>query len=153
MAGPTVRILVRQKLDDQIKKIILALIHKAADKVIDDDFWINGCPLIYGFGPGYPEELDEYSGINERLGWKPGDVIGLCAMCNGEEDHQELGRITLTIAKTVHGKIAFTDSLAKYTSDRTIIDSDDVIEFGSESIIGVDAFSEWLKHPDFRMVK
>jgi len=153
MAGPTVGILVPKKLDDETKKNILEYFHRVANDIRGKDFGINGCPFIYDLGPEYPEELDEYTNITEALGWQPQDIVGLYAMCNGKEDHIELGKLTLAITKIVNGKVAFCDLLSRFTDDPTILKSEDTFEFDGESIIGVKLFEEWLKHPDFYMVK
>lgn len=153
MAGPTVGILVSQKIDKKLTDEILKYIYEIAGEVRRNDFWVDGHPLIYSLGPDYPEELDDYIGIEKWLGWLPKDIIGLCAMCNDLEDHIVLGKITLAIAKIVNGSVMFGNSLNFYTSDPTILESKDYFEFEGESIIGVNLFSEWLSHKDFCMVK
>ncbi|MES2824806.1 MAG: DUF6368 family protein [Pseudomonadota bacterium] len=153
MAGPTVGILVPIKIDQKISDEISKYIYERADEVRRSDFWIDGHPLIYSLGPDYPEELDDYSGIESSLGWQPKDIIGLCAMCNGREDHIKLGEITLAVARIVNGYVMFGSSLNFYTSDPAILESEDFFEFKDESIIGVDLFSKWLNHKDFYMVK
>lgn len=153
MAGPTVGILVSQKIDQKLTDEILKYIHEIADEVHRSDFWVDGHPLIYSLGPDYPEELDDYVGIENWLGWQPKDIIGLCAMCNDREDHIVLGEITLAIAKITNGSVMFGNPLNLYTSDPTILESKDCFEFEGESIIGVNLFSKWLSHKDFCMVK
>lgn len=152
--GPTVGILLPQVLDDEAKSAILAMINDIADPVYGKKFWVNGCPLSYSFGPMYPELLDEeFLGVEERLGWHPKDMIELCAMCNGEDDHLELGNIALAVAKLVNGKVMFGNLLEAYTSDPQMLESMDFFNFDGVSIIGLEAFSKWLAHPDFCMVK
>ena len=74
-------------------------------------------------------------------------------MCNGERDHKALGKVTLGIVEIVKGKIAFCDTLARYTNDPEILNDPGVVEFDSESIISTQLFSRWLEHTDFGMVK
>ena len=95
MAGPTVGILLKEKLSEVAKCEILAFIESVANEVSGNEFWINGAPLGYEFGPDYPEEIDEYSEADALIGWVPKDIIGLYAMCNGERDHIALGEVAL----------------------------------------------------------
>ncbi len=153
MAGPTVAILLKEKLTEFAKEEILAFIKTISNEVRDKDFWVNGVPLGYEFGPDYPEEIDEYSGAGPLISWVPKDIISLYAMCNGEQDHVALGEVTLGIAKIVGGKVAFCHVLSHYTEDTELLNDSDLVEYEQESIIGPELFERWLKHKDFRMVK
>lgn len=153
MAGPTVGILLKNKLSENGKEEILAFIESISNEVQGNNFWVNGGPLGYQFGPDYPEEIDEYAGCSSLIGWAPKDIIGLYAMCNGDRDHIALGEATLGIAKIVGGKIAFCHILGRYTNVPEILNDPGVMEYDQESIISTDLFERWLKHSDFRMVK
>jgi len=153
MAGPTVEILLKEKLSEVAKYEILVFIESVGDEVRGKDFWINGRPLGYEFGPDYPEEIDEYSEAGTLIGWVPKDIIGLYAMCNGERDHIALGEVTLGVAKIADGIIAFCDLLSRYTDDVDILNHPGGVKFEEESLISQDLFQRWLHHKDFRMVK
>ncbi|WP_444946598.1 DUF6368 family protein [Microbulbifer sp. VTAC004] len=153
MAGPTVGILLKEKLGDDAKREILAFIQSVSSEIRGNDFWVYGGSFGYEFGPDYPEEIEEYAGVSNLLGWLPKDIIGLYAMCNGDRDHQSLGEVTLGIAEIVNGSIAFCHVLSRYTSDPEILEHPGVVEYEHESIISRELFEQWLKHPDFRMVK
>ena len=153
MTGPTVGILLEDKLSDTAKEEVLAFIHSVSDEVRGRDFWVNDSPFGYEFGPDYPEELDEYAELNLLTEWKPKDIIGLYSMCNSKRDHRVLGEVTLSIVKIVRGKVAFNSLLNNYTSDPVILNDPSTIEFKNESIINPENFERWLQHKDFRMVK
>ncbi len=153
MAGPTVGILIKEKLSESAKEQILGFIQSVSSEVQGKRFGVNGGPLGYEFGPSYPEEIDEYSGLEAIIGWAPKDIIGLYAMCNGDRDHIALGEVALGIAKIVNGKIAFCHELSRYTQDLEILENQGVVEYEQESIISPELFGVWLQHKDFRMVK
>ena len=154
MAGPTVGILLKEKLNESVKEEILMFIHSVSNEVCDTDFRVNDRPLGYIFGPEFPEQIEYYSGVRgTMLDWAPKDIIVLYAMCNQEIDHISLGEVTLGITKIVDASIAFCDVLSSYTSDSEILKSSGVVEYGQESIISPQLFERWLKHQDFRMVK
>ncbi len=153
MAGPTVGILLEEKLSENAKEEILAFIQSISNEVRGKDFWVNGGPLGYEFGPDYPEEINEYAPLRTLIGWAPKDIIGLYAMCNGERDHVALGEVAFGIAKLVNGKIAFGHLLSRYTQDAEILEDPGVVEYQEESIINPELFGRWLRHRDFQMVK
>lgn len=153
MAGPTVGILIRNKLDATARIEIMQYIQVLADKVRGEDFWVNGAPLGYELGPAYPGEINEYSGIEASIGWSPQDIIGLYAMSNGELDHRVLAYVALDIARMVDGRIAFSDLLCHYTEDLEMLNDPGVCEYEHESVLTPDLLRRWLEHDDFRMVK
>ena len=153
MAGPTVTILLPYKLDSLPKPAVIELVAEISEKIEGEHFWVEGRPFAYGCGSDYSEDLLEYVELSSLLGWQPKDMVGLSAMCNGDQDHRLLGRITLEIARHLNGVIAFDGPMARYTSDSKFIETNETLKYGHGSILSVQNFEAWLSHPDFRMVK
>ncbi len=111
MEIPTAGILVQDKLDETAKEKVLAFIHSISNDVSANSFRVNGCLLGYELGPGYPEEMEEYSGSSTFIGWTPKDIIGLRVVSNDDKDHAVLDEVTAGIADAVNGIITFCHTL------------------------------------------
>ncbi len=114
MEMPTAGILVQDKLDETAKEKVLAFIHSISTEVGAKSFRVNGCLLGYELGPGYPEEMEEYSGSSTFIGWTPKDIIGLRVVSNDDKDHAVLDEVTAGIADAVNGIITFCHTLKKH---------------------------------------
>ncbi|WP_431689217.1 DUF6368 family protein [Hahella sp. NBU794] len=153
MAGPTVGILIREKISATGKQSLHVFVTSISNAINGENFWVDSRPLGYAIGPEYAEEIAEYSRAHSVIGWEPKDIIGLYAMCNDAQDHILLGKVALSIARLFNGWIAFHNPLSLYTNDPDIVMDKGIIDIQGESLISPDLFERWLQHPDFCMVK
>ncbi len=80
-------------------------------------------------------------------------VLLACMQCVMEIETTKLWvRLGLVLPNTVNSSIAFGHVLSRYTSDPEILEDPEAFEYDHESIISLELFERWLKHPDFCMV-
>jgi hypothetical protein len=150
MAGPVAKILTKSTVDTGA---ILKMIRTKSDIMEGSDFWMSGRAFIVSFGEEYKGELIAYEGLGDWLHWMPADIICFSAMSNQEIDHEIMGALCLEFAASLDGVVDFCGSIDEYTKDPKFLHGNDAFCYDGSHMMKRKAFEEWLRHPDFRMVK
>ena len=108
MAGPCAAILLKDRLTPTCSSRIREEIGMISDTVDGNDFWIHREPFLLLLGPEQ-WEMSEYpsSGLPEKLGWLPEDVLAFCAGSDTAASHCILAELCLRFALLFDGIIDF----------------------------------------------
>lgn len=173
MGGPGAAILLRSRLDPGLIGRVHRVIAQSATRVSGEDFYIGDAPFCVGFGPEYPEELEdvENEGVPAAFGWTPRDVVVFAAMCGRPSDHRALAALCIRAAVVLDGIVDFGGGLldlpSLYTTPGLHTDHVEGLDgalfvtsyLGPSARRIVTHYSDavflgaWMEHPKFRMVK
>lgn len=173
MGGPAAAILLRSRLDPGLIGRVHGVIAQSATRVSGEDFYIGDAPFVVGFGPEYPEELEdvENEGVPAAFGWTPRDVVVFAAMCGRPSDHRALAELCIRAAVALDGIVdlggGLLDLPGLYATpglhtehveglDGALFVASRVDTFGRRLVTHYsDAgfLRAWMEHPKFRMVK
>lgn len=175
--GPAIAILLNRKIDfEEIHHVdeLLKSIVKGEIEMTKStrDFWVDSSKWSYlkewksdcSFSIKFDNKLremseDEVLEIEGLLGSKVASQINLSAGCNREADHHILGTLTLEIAQRLDGWIDFGGDINIFSNGiceeldgvfHTIAYNDGLAEY---QIMSTAFFENWMKHPDFRIIK
>ena len=173
MGGPAAAILLRTRLDPGLIGRVHGVIVQSATRVSGEDFDIGDAPFVVGFGPEYPEELEdvENEGVPAAFGWTPRDVVVFAAMCGRPSDHRALAELCIRAAVALDGIVDFGGGLLDLPSLYTTPGLHTAHVEGLDGSLFVTSYSgpssqrivthysdaaflaAWMEHPKFRMVK
>lgn len=167
MAGPTVCILLKERMTQLQRDAVWSYIAGFAEEVLPAEhfFRSNGRPFVLGWDSDFG--VGEYVSIplyETAIGWTPQDSLDLGAMCKQKEDHRELARLAIGLAREYDGLIWFGGSLGKDAEslpgrlwkiygdeDLTLPDWAQLLRY--DHVGDADFLDNWLTHPGFRMIK
>lgn len=166
MAGPTVSVILNSKMTSRQREAVWALVASFAGDVLpaENSFSSNGRPFVIGWGTDHAELYAE-SDYASAIGWQPQDALELGAMCNKMDDHRELARLAIRLAREYDGLICFGDSLgeeARAVPGRLwhIHNTEDDLSLPdwAQQTRGIhvgdaEFLENWARHPRFRLVK
>ncbi|GGI11707.1 DUF6368 family protein [Gottfriedia solisilvae] len=173
MSGPTVGILLKEKLSiENIKSLYQEIKNYSIEidkKDIESngfDFWINDGKSLGTsyFGEGLPfgiiiEEVEfdetEENLIYQAVNYFPKQEIIIISYCNGKYEHLILANLAIMITEKFNGII---DMGGKLPSSYSEINDGSIweISYGKDRVYhlsDVGFLKKWVQHPNFLMIK
>ncbi|MDH5654234.1 MAG: DUF6368 family protein [Gammaproteobacteria bacterium] len=149
MAGPCLTIYTKDILDEDKKSEIWTYIETISSEIEGENFWISGQPFLIASG----EELDEEDKTFDLAGWKPKDIIILCAMCNNQSSHVLLATIAIKVAEITDGMILL-ECIRKFTHSPAILTLEGHIKVSeTDYVVSPGYLGHWLGSGEFRLLK